>query len=419
MAVVYIAGMAASLFFLIRKKSGRKSAGIILAGSITAICLYMLSALGQEEEALSEIERSEKAGKKKTVSLEVETQEDKKTLELQVLPQEYTRQELTALSERLWEELQEKIPGENEGLDKVTESLYFPEEIEGYPFLLKWHTDAPSLLSAEGRVGEDIPPEGSIVEIRLEILKQNSDFQAEHTFFANIYPSEKEGAFWNRLEKTLSGLEESTRMSQRYKLPDRFEGQTLVFRKKKEERSYLVFFLTVGAAIAVRAGEKKEEEKEKRRRLQEMEQEYAGMITRMAMLIGAGMTISGAFRKIAGDYGKRKQERKKPLYEELLITSREMDSGISEGRAYQNLGNRCHLPCLVRFTALLTQYHKSGSFGLKNALKAETDQALQERKERARRLGEEAGTKLLLPMTLMLILVMTLIMIPAFTSFGI
>lgn len=73
----------------------------------------------------------------------------------------------------------------------------------------------------------------------------------------------------------------------------------------------------------------------------------------------------------------------------------------------------------MRFTALLAQYHKSGSFGLKNALKEETYQALQERKERAKRLGEEAGTKLLLPMTLMLVLVMIIIMIPAFTSFGI
>ncbi len=335
------------------------------------------------------------------------------------MPQEYTDQELLALSEQLWKEVEEKIPGENKSLDKVTESLYFPEEVDGYPFLLRWHTDAPSLLSAEGQIGEDIPREGSIVEIRLQIVKTGSDFKAERTFFANLYPSEREDAFWKRLEKSLIGLEKNSRMSQRYILPDHFEGHTIIFRNKKEEKSYLIFLLAVGASIAVRAGEKREEENGKKRRLQEMELEYADMIARMAMLIRAGMTISGAFKKIAGDYGKRRQERKKPLYEELLITSREMDSGISEGKAYQNLGNRCHLSCLMRFTALLAQYHKSGSFGLKNALKEETYQALQERKERAKRLGEEAGTKLLLPMTLMLVLVMIIIMIPAFTSFGI
>ena len=419
MAVVYIAGMGVSLFFLLKKKIGKKSAIIIMAGSVIALFLYITGALGQQKETLEEIERSEKAGKEKTVSLEAEVGEEKKTIQIQILPQEYTDQELLALSEQLWKEVEEKIPGENKSLDKVTESLYFPEEVDGYPFLLRWHTDAPSLLSAEGQIGEDIPREGSIVEIRLQIVKTGSDFKAERTFFANLYPSEREDAFWKRLEKSLIGLEKNSRMSQRYILPDHFEGHTINFRNKKEEKSYLIFLLAVGASIAVRAGEKREEENGKKRRLQEMELEYADMIARMAMLIGAGMTISGAFKKIAGDYGKRRQERKKPLYEELLITSREMDSGISEGKAYQNLGNRCHLSCLMRFTALLAQYHKSGSFGLKNALKEETYQALQERKERAKRLGEEAGTKLLLPMTLMLVLVMIIIMIPAFTSFGI
>ena len=419
MAVVYIAGMGVSLFFLLKKKIGKKSAIIIMAGSVIALFLYITGALGQQKETLEEIERSEKAGKEKTVSLEAEVGEEKKTIQIQILPQEYTDQELLALSEQLWKEVEEKIPGENKSLDKVTESLYFPEEVDGYPFLLRWHTDAPSLLSAEGQIGEDIPREGSIVEIRLQIVKTGSDFKAERTFFANLYPSEREDAFWKRLEKSLIGLEKNSRMSQRYILPDHFEGHTIIFRNKKEEKSYLIFLLAVGASIAVRAGEKREEENGKKRRLQEMELEYADMIARMAMLIGAGMTISGAFKKIAGDYGKRRQERKKPLYEELLITSREMDSGISEGKAYQNLGNRCHLSCLMRFTALLAQYHKSGSFGLKNALKEETYQALQERKERAKRLGAEAGTKLLLPMTLMLVLVMIIIMIPAFTSFGI
>ena len=419
MAVVYIAGMGVSLFFLLKKKIGKKSAIIIMAGSVIALFLYITGALGQQKETLEEIERSEKAGKEKTVSLEAEVGEEKKTIQIQILPQEYTDQELLALSEQLWKEVEEKIPGKNKSLDKVTESLYFPEEVDGYPFLLRWHTDAPSLLSAEGQIGEDIPREGSIEEIRLQIVKTGSDFKAERTFFANLYPSEREDAFWKRLEKSLIGLEKNSRMSQRYILPDHFEGHTIIFRNKKEEKSYLIFLLAVGASIAVRAGEKREEENGKKRRLQEMELEYADMIARMAMLIGAGMTISGAFKKIAGDYGKRRQERKKPLYEELLITSREMDSGISEGKAYQNLGNRCHLSCLMRFTALLAQYHKSGSFGLKNALKEETYQALQERKERAKRLGEEAGTKLLLPMTLMLVLVMIIIMIPAFTSFGI
>ena len=96
-----------------------------------------------------------------------------------------------------------------------------------------------------------------------------------------------------------------------------------------------------------------------------------------------------------------------------------MEAGISERVAYQNMGIRCGLPCVVRFTGLLAQHMKSGAGGLKKALQDETDQALKDRRERARRLGEEAGTKLLFPMILMLILIMLIITIPAFTSFGV
>ena len=49
-------------------------------------------------------------------------------------------------------------------------------------------------------------------------------------------------------------------------------------------------------------------------------------------------------------------------------------------------------------------------------LKLEAIQAFEERKARAKRLGEEAGTKLLLPMFLMLAIVLVIVIVPAFLS---
>ena len=44
--------------------------------------------------------------------------------------------------------------------------------------------------------------------------------------------------------------------------------------------------------------------------------------------------------------------------------------------------------------------------------------AWEERKNLARRLGEEAGTRLLLPLFLMLLVVMIVMVVPAFFSFS-
>ncbi len=49
-------------------------------------------------------------------------------------------------------------------------------------------------------------------------------------------------------------------------------------------------------------------------------------------------------------------------------------------------------------------------------LRMEAIQAFEERKARAKRLGEEAGTKLLAPMFLMLAVVLVIVIVPAFLS---
>lgn len=49
-------------------------------------------------------------------------------------------------------------------------------------------------------------------------------------------------------------------------------------------------------------------------------------------------------------------------------------------------------------------------------MKQEADRAFEERKNLAKRLGEEAGTKMLIPLFLMLLVVLVMIVVPAFFS---
>ena len=59
---------------------------------------------------------------------------------------------------------------------------------------------------------------------------------------------------------------------------------------------------------------------------------------------------------------------------------------------------------------------KKGTKGLAVLLKQEADRAFEERKNLAKRLGEEAGTKMLIPLFLMLLVVLVMIVVPAFFS---
>ena len=72
--------------------------------------------------------------------------------------------------------------------------------------------------------------------------------------------------------------------------------------------------------------------------------------------------------------------------------------------------------CLFLWRLHLSQNLRKGTKGLSELLKLESIQAFEERKARAKRLGEEAGTKLLLPMFLMLAVVLIIVIVPAFLT---
>lgn len=412
---IYGCGLVCSILYIWKKGRYRKHAVIAGVGALAALILWIMQYAG-DKDRLTQIARGEKGEGARTVYVTAETGKESTGFELEILPQAYEKEELSALCEEMWNTLEKEIPAQNDSLAHVTRELYFPQKVAGYPFSLSWRTNRWEILSATGKVGDEVPGEGKLVLVEVSISAEGYDYEEIRTFAVRVFPAKDAESFWRRLQKRMK--EEENRDEKTYLLPQAFEGRKLTFYEQKKDKSFGIFLLTVAGAAAAAAGEREKEKQKEKKRLEALAGEYPQVVMRLAMLVEAGFGVSAAVRRIAGDYGKRKQEQKLPLYEELLIVCREIDSGISEKEAYQNMGERCALPCIIRFTALLNQYARSGAGGLKMALLEESRQALSERREQAKRAGEEAGTKLLLPMTLLLVLVMALIMIPAFTSFG-
>ena len=146
--------------------------------------------------------------------------------------------------------------------------------------------------------------------------------------------------------------------------------------------------------------------------------DHPGFINKVMLLLGAGLTIRGAFERMSNEYEKQKEEdkNKRYIYEELCITVREMKDGVSETKAIESFGKRVRCMPYMRFASIISQNQKKGADGILNLLEKEAADSLEERKQTALRLGEIAGTKLLFPMIIMLGLVMGIIMVPAFMS---
>ena len=74
------------------------------------------------------------------------------------------------------------------------------------------------------------------------------------------------------------------------------------------------------------------------------------------------------------------------------------------------------LPQYIKLGSLLSQNLKKGSKGLASILEKEAASSMEERQNMARKLGEQAGTKLLFPMAMMFGVVLTVLIVPAFLS---
>ena len=157
-------------------------------------------------------------------------------------------------------------------------------------------------------------------------------------------------------------------------------------------------------------------------RQDQMRLDYAEFVNKLLILLGSGMSLKQSLNRISARYldkRQKKQTKKRFLYEELLVTNYEIQDGESERRAYQKFGERTGLSCYHRLVRILIQNLQTGNRGLCELLGQEATVALEERKALAKKLGEEAGTKMLLPLIMMLGIVIAIIMVPAMQSFSI
>ncbi len=180
----------------------------------------------------------------------------------------------------------------------------------------------------------------------------------------------------------------------------------------------VVFILIIVVLLYLRKRENQQKEEEARR--SRLVLEYPEMVSKLTLLIGAGMTLPRAWEKIAKEYKEKRDKKiikKQDCYEEMFITYKEMESGVPIHIALHKFGKRTRVPRYLKLSTLLVQNLKRGSAGLLERLELETVDSFEERKAIARQLGEKASTKLLFPMMLQMVLIMVLIMIPAFLSF--
>ena len=139
--------------------------------------------------------------------------------------------------------------------------------------------------------------------------------------------------------------------------------------------------------------------------------EFPEFINELVLLVNAGMTIPRAWEKIAD-----KSNGNTPLQRELQICMADIRAGKPMEVAFEEFGRRCRIKEIIKFVSVIILNLRKGGSELTLTLQAQSSECWEMRKSAARRLGEEASSKMMLPMAIMLFGIMMVVALPAVLS---
>jgi len=344
-------------------------------------------------------------------------------MDIPVAARKYTEPEVSRAFDACMDYLSVQILKDNPSLDEVSGNLSLPSDISRYGMHAEWTSANHKLLDSLGNVkNEDLrTPEEVILKVRLSDTSR--EHSADYELTVRIVPQKLSDAEL-KMKNFLSFLkkEDAGQVTKEgFILPEEYEGQRISYSQKNKENYNILWVLGILCAVLFKLRDVTEVKKADEKRNRQMMLDYPEIVSKLMVFIGAGMTIRLAWENIVTDYetGLGKGSGKKRFaYEEMGKAYSQLKTGTNEGKVYRDFGRRCGLKQYMKLAGLLEQNRKTGLANIRNILGAETSDAWEDRKNLARRTGEEASTKLLGPLFIMLVIVMIIIIVPAMMSFS-
>ena len=410
-------------------------AGVLLAGSLHVRSLF--SGIVQENGQIprAEVGGSDRSVRLKALSPETDAdsaqQGDYGTYTVTVHARQYTREEAQKEAQTILQQFPRALLGENISEDQIRTPLVMPSSEDTAPFSLNWERSRYAVLDIDGSIFNSEYTEQQAEEVELTAVLSYGDyrFQKKMTFVVRAPQRNEEDLRRREIDSTLTDAERKSASRRFFVLPSGAGQLSLIWEEEVEDVSAGVLILGIVSCIMAWYVMDYRLHERIRERSRQMAIDYPQLTSKMVLYLEAGMSVRNIFYKCGSEYLQKMEKQihksgKKPcvercLYEEIVLVCNELDSGIPEAEAYMHFGRRCRSRQYTKLCTLLVQNLRRGNDTLLQVLQEEAQNSFEERKNLAREMGEEAGTRLLLPMMIMLAVTMLIIIVPAYFSFSI
>lgn len=440
---------------------------MLLCISASLLLTILVFFLGLQDGVLKEgfrLPRSGYGGSKQYITLEVSglTEDTSVPLDITVSPKRYTEEEANAVFREIYDQLEELVVAEGESFANLQHDLRLMTKLPKYGVQLSWDfypeldpaLDAASvpqdaarayyrkyrhLMDSDGTLHNETLPPGTVVTgylsliMSTDIVPTSTDGEtkylktqyhsAPYRIYVGIVPRalSRYESLLLQLQQAITTEDEGSLGENMLSLPTEIDGQRIYY-SEHEDRSYLLLpLLGVIAAMAIymRQGQARRTEKKQREALLMLD--YSELVSKLMVYIGAGLTVRNALETISQHFDAliaRGIKEDRPLYQELRTMVIQFRRNMPESEIYLSFGRRVNLKQYTKLVSLIEQNRMNGARNLRAMLELEMEDAFEQRKTTARRLGEEAGTKLLLPLFIMLGIVMIIVIVPAMSALG-
>lgn len=360
-------------------------------------------------------------------------EKDYGTYTVTVHARQYTAQEAETRARQILRQFPDSILGENEAPDQIRAPLEMPPASAAEPFSLSWESSRYAVLDTDGSIFNSEYSESRAEEVELTAVLTYAGyrFQKKMDFVVRAPVRNEEELLQEQIRGALLTAEKDSASGPYYTLPSEAGGLSLTWKERAEDLSGSVLILGITACVLAWYVMDSRLHERTRVRSRQLAIDYPQLTSKFVLYMGAGMSVRNVFYKCAADYREKrpagtmgrgglfpKRQTIRYLYEEILLVCNELESGVSETEAYMHFGRRCRSRQYTKLASLLVQNLRRGNDTLLQVLQEEAQSSFEERKNLARELGEEAGTKLLLPMMIMLGITMLIIIVPAYFSFS-
>ncbi len=372
--------------------------------------------------------REDYGGMSYTEELHVKTADGEADVAVEVAPRRYTAAEAAAILDRA-EETVLSLMLDGSDPEHVETDLCFPDRVPDMPVSVLFSTSDPALLDWEGVLGDDIPEEGASVTVTADLFFDGEvdineepapDLTARTKIFTlKVYPRRESAA--ERLARLARrGAEGGTASTERLELPADVDGQAAEWSRRGASRGYIFLFLGGVIAVVFLFAKQSSDREEEMKRRAAMTRDYPLIVGKLLLMIRAGMSVRAALEKIAADYRRSLAggSGRREGCELIVSMVNAMGNGLPENAAYSRLAENAPVREYRTMGLLLSRGIRRGNDETVRLLELSEAEASEERRKAARVLGEEAETKMIFPMLLLMGVVFALLMVPAWAAFG-